>query len=249
MQGTEDPTFRPTVWPAEPPDIPPVTRYGLEHDGGSTCRVHDVNRDAERAVLPPDFAIRELLDVPDDAAGLVHFMRAWGLLVDLPREGLVVDMGEARWRLWELQSMARHLIAYRDGDDEALVEAWFPLERPAQVSQAWTRFQDTMNRALRPFGVHVRLGPDDSAALSRPVPNLYNATALQLAQYLSSDEPIVRCGNERCRRPFTVQRSERRRYTSSHHVAGVRYCSHNCAKAQSERDRRARRRQEKGTTS
>jgi len=45
-------------------------------------------------------------------------------------------------------------------------------------------------------------------------------------------------------RPFSVQRTHRRRYINSHHAAGVRYCSNRCAKAQSERDRRARRRQE-----
>ena len=162
----------------------------------------------------------------------------------------VLDLGEARWHLRLLQAMARHLVAYRDGDDDALLVAWSPLgELPAQVSQAWLWFQATMNRALLPFGMHVRLGSDDTATSSRPVPNLYNAVAVQIAQFLGSDQPMTRCGNERCRRPFTVQRSGRRRYASSHHAAGVRYCSHLCAKAQSERDRRARRRQEKGGTS
>ena len=248
MQGTGLPTFRPTVWPAEPPDVPTVMRYVLEDLGGGRALVGDVDRDREQAELPPDFALREVLEAPEDDAGLVDFMREWGLLVDLPHEGLVLDLDAARWRLTELQALARHVIADRDGDEDALLAAWSPLgEMPARVSQAWLCFQATMNRALLPFGMHVRLGPDDDATLSRPMPNLYNATAVQIAQYLSSEQPIARCSNERCGRPFTVQRSARRRYPSSHHAAGVRYCSHLCAKAQSERDRRARRRQEKGT--
>lgn len=250
MQGTEPLTFRPTVWPAEPPDVPTVMRYVLEDLGDGRALVVDVNRDREQAELPPDFALREVLEAPKDDAGLVDLMREYGLFVDLPHEGLVLDLGEARRRLTELQALARHVIAYRDGDEGALLVAWSPLgELPAKVSQAWSWFQETMNRALSPFGMHIRLGPHDGAALSRPMPNLYNATVVQIAQYLSSEHPIARCSNERCGRPFTVQRSARRRYPSSHHAAGVRYCSHLCAKAQSERDRRARRRQEKGGTS
>jgi hypothetical protein len=111
-------------------------------------------------------------------------------------------------------------------------------------SQAWVWWQDAMTDGLHPFRMHVRLNPEDRATLALPRPNLYNATVLQLTQYLGGDGPITRCANERCRRPFSVQRTDRRRYPNSHHDAGVRYCSHRCAKAQSERDRRARRRQE-----
>ncbi len=252
MQRAKVPTFRPTVWPAEPPDLPPVTRYVLE-DGPGTgeLQVRDVDREREQAELPPDFVLRELLEVPEDDASLGAFMREWGLLVDLPSKGLVISLEGARRHLLELQAVARHLIAFRDGNEAAEIEAWDRVVEltqwePLNIRQARLWFQMALNRSLRPFGVHVRLSPDDNAALTRPVPNLHNVAALQLARYLNSDRPITRCGNERCGRPFTVQRSPRRLFENSHHAAGVRYCSHLCAKAQSERDRRARRRAEGG---
>ena len=76
-----------------------------------------------------------------------------------------------------------------------------------------------MHHPLAPFTVHVRLGPEDDAALTLRQPNLYNLVALQLTIYVA---PISRCANGRCRRPFTVQRSGRRRYEATHHASGVR---------------------------
>lgn len=250
MQRTNSPTFRPTVWPAEPPDVPPVLLYDLEPGAGGRVRVLDVNRARERVYLPPDFALRELLEVHQNEDALLDFLREWGLPVDLPTD-LVVDLGLVRHQLLQMQALARHVLAYRDGDEAAEREAWRQVADATQSELPTTRqarqwFQEALNRGLRAFGVHVRLGPEDDAALSRPVPNLYNAVSLQLARYLSSSEPIARCSNDRCGRPFTVQRSARRRYENSHHAAGVRYCSRQCAKAQSERDRRARRRDGKG---
>lgn len=91
--------------------------------------------------------------------------------------------------------------------------------------------------------MHVRIREGDDESLSRPRPNLYNACCLQLAQYVASEATVKRCANDRCRKPFTTQRgrSEYGQYRSS----GVRYCSHLCAKAQSAREQRARRRQER----
>lgn len=251
MQGPRLPTFRPTVWPAEPPDVPPVLLYDVEPAAAGRLRVLDVNRRREQVDLPPDFALRELLEAPQDDAALVDFLREWGLPVGLPTD-LVIDLRTVRLALLQLQALARHVLAYRDGDEAAERAAWVQVAEatdwdPPSISQARSWFQDALNRGLRAFPVHVRFGPDDDASMSRPISNLYNAVTLQLARYLNSHEPIARCSNERCGRPFTVQRSPRRRYENSHHAAGVRYCSRTCAKAQSERDRRARRRDdEKG---
>ncbi len=242
MQGPKVPTFRPTVWPAEPPEVPPVTLYDFEARQAWRLRVIDQNRERLEVVLPPDFALQELLEVPDEDGALLEFWRTWGLPVGWS-DGLI-EVADARARIRTMQSLARHVLAYRDGDEDGERAAWAYWE-PETLGAARLWFQQFLNEGLRAFPVHVRLGPDDDAALTRPVPNLYDAVALQLARYLNSDQPITRCSNERCGRPFTVQRSLRRRYENSHHAAGVRYCSRHCAKAQSERDRRARRRQEK----
>ena len=70
---------------------------------------------------------------------------------------------------------------------------------------------------------------------------------LQLVHVVAGAHQVHRCANERCQRPFTRQRTERRRYEGTEHGNGVRYCTRFCAKAQSERDRRARRRTERNT--
>ena len=274
MQGTEPPTFRPTVWPAEPPGVPQVTRYQLEAIGDAAAAIVDVARDREPVDLPPDFVIREVAEVGDDDASVLAFIREWGLLTDLRDQAasvpgsirevtlsvhsalaeahpdrpadFVVSLELARMRLRMLRTLVQHVTAYRDGDETALLDAWSAngWERPRHTSEAWRWWQGWINAALYPFRMHVLLNPGDTSnvALTMPPSSLFNAAALQVTKYLGGDGPIARCANDRCRRPFTVQRGARRRYENTAHTTGVRYCSALCAKAQSERDRRARRR-------
>lgn len=247
MQANNPPTFHPTVWPAEPPAVPPVTRYVLTEARGGRAEVVDVDRAREQAVLPPDFVLRELLEVPATEAGALALMQEWGLLADMATG--VLDVGQARWNLCRLQAIARHLIAMAAHDEDGERGAWLPFAELAQwgpptLNEARMWFRDALNEALRPFTVHVRLGPDD-AALARPGVNLYNACGLQLARYLASELTVNRCANERCGRYFSVQRGGARSDYGQHRSRGVLYCSPLCAKAQAERQRRARRRQEK----
>lgn len=275
MQGTQPPTFSPTVWPAEPPGLPPVRRWLLDHLGTGAANVIDVARNREDVELPPDFVLREVREASDDDGALLTFMRDWGLLTDLgdqaasvpasmraatvamhrdaveryPRRhpGYVVSLELARMRLRTLRALAEHVLGHRNGDDAAVLAAW-PAngwEQPRHIDEAWRWWQEYVNAALYPFRMHVLLNPGDARnlALTMPTPNLYNAAVLQLTQYLGGG-PIAPCANERCRRPFTVQRGTRRRYEGTAHTTGVRYCSALCAKAQSERDRRRRRKAE-----
>jgi hypothetical protein len=94
----------------------------------------------------------------------------------------------------------------------------------------------TMNAALRAFAVHVRY-PGADTLLDRP--STYEVAALQLAQLIAEQRRVRTCANERCRRLFTRQRG-RAKYDNTGHATGVIYCSNLCAKAQSERNRRAR---------
>jgi hypothetical protein len=94
----------------------------------------------------------------------------------------------------------------------------------------------TMNAALRVFAVHVRY-PGADTLLDRP--STYEIAALQLAQLIAEQRRVRTCANERCRRLFTRQRG-RAKYDNTGHATGVIYCSNLCAKAQSERNRRAR---------
>jgi hypothetical protein len=114
------------------------------------------------------------------------------------------------------------------------------------VNFAWFLWDYYLNRGLQKFTVHVRTdNPDYPTDLLRPSALLYDACCLQLTHYLASEARVIRCANERCRRPFTRQRGRAREDYGQHRSRGVRYCSHLCAKAQSERDRRRRRSQER----
>lgn len=267
MQRTKTPTFRPTVWPAEPPRTPKVTQYRLTPNaetGG--LEIYDVIGEVE---LLPDFVLQEALALevrsPDDVialagqwglptgpgeasfryfageapADVVREMQAWG-----PAGRRMVHPGAVDLHLRLVRALSRHLLAYLDGASDApLLAAWSHdgLPVPKSAPQAWLWWEGYLNRGLEAFTVHVRTRPDNEALLTRPAPNLFNACCLQLAQYLAGDTDVSRCANERCGKPFTRQRGRARDEYGQHRSRGVRYCSHLCAKAQSERDRRRRR--------
>lgn len=278
MQGTGPPTFRPTLWPAIPPGLPLVPRPELREiaPGFAEAMIEKV----PSAALPPDFVLRELLELPaSDGGALLDFCRDWGLLSgfgaslydQLPAlmrppvpMGEFVALSEAHpprprpyvdrmlttralgLHAQVMQLLARHYIAHRNGDgSQALLGTWNVggLEPPADVRGAWMQWGDLLNAALSPFRMFVDASPEQDGLWARvalPQPNLYSVMALQLASYLADDQQIQRCANERCRRYFTVQRG-RAKYDGTNHKTGVRYCQHLCAKAQSERDRRRRR--------
>ncbi len=97
-----------------------------------------------------------------------------------------------------------------------------------------------MNAALKPFSVHVRY-PEADTLLDAP--STYEVAVLQLAELIAEERQVRSCANERCTRLFTRQRG-RAKYDKTGHATGVLYCSAQCAKAQAERNRRARKRAE-----
>lgn len=271
MQGTKSPTFRPTVWPADLPNVPEV--LAVEHIKLAAGVYAWSDVDGIPVDMPPDFVFRELLEVELDEASLMAFVNRWGILAGIGdsafhyfRAEAWADArqrhNEAQERLGRadivtfeaielaartLRALARHLLAYLDGADEEIVAAW---ERAGEavtkafasdLDSAWLLWELHLNRGLSAFHVHVRTGDREWGPATRPSFNLYNACCLQLVQYLADHSTVKRCANERCRQPFTRQRGRARDDYGQHRTRGVRYCSHLCAKAQSERDRRRRR--------
>ncbi len=276
MQGPTESTFRPTVWPAEPPGVPTVERHVLDDLGdGVACLRWPVEERLGRVELPRDFVLQEVLEAPEDDAGLLEFMRQWGPLTDLApgkslmngqyvvgvrqrtaaehpdrRAEMLVPMDEARYYLRLLRALVEHVILLRSGNED-VDGAWLLNGfHPDNTRQAWFWWQGHMTAALHPFRMHVLLRPGDDSdiAVMLPQPNLFNAAVLQLTQYLGQQGPIARCANEKCQRLFTVQRTgeRRRKYQGTEHTSGVRYHHRDCAKAQAERERRRRLRQETG---
>ncbi len=266
MQAADPPTFHPTVWPAEPPGAPPVRRYRLKPVPGVPGL--EVNQVLGTFELPPDFVLRELLEqIPRSTADVERLTAEWGLASGVgertfeyfagpPPVGVEEEIREwlktprmvpllhpeaVRAHLAALRAMSRHLLAYLEGlGEDTILLAWQEIAAPQSIGDAWWLWERYINGGLTPFAVHVRasaVAPE--RRLTRPVPNLYNACCLQLAQYLTRELSVNRCGNERCRKPFTKQRGLAK--YGQHRARGVRYCTPQCAKAQSERGRRRRR--------
>ncbi|MDQ6875800.1 MAG: hypothetical protein M3042_12155 [Actinomycetota bacterium] len=280
MQGTQLPTFRPTVWPAQPPDLPgvpapPATVVPPDGDGALELLRYDT-ADMERPwrQLPADFVLREVLAAELDAEGIAAFEAEWGRLpkglnllpwqeaeyapVEIRQalDGLVRPnlalVYVARWHLRLMQTISRHWLSYATNDGQDLADIWEAGEfrRPDNEAQAWWFWQDHMNAALAPFRMHVRLAETNHHLVQLPQPTVYSVAALQLAQLIAEGHPVRVCANERCSNRFTRQRGRARYSVASHgydtqKYHGVKFCSHRCAKAQSERGRRARKRKER----
>lgn len=266
MQGPEHPTFRPTLslWPGEARELPAVGVVPIVERAG---RVEWSISDRPRGVaLPDDFVIREVVEATD----AVRFMREWGLLAraqdelrslpDADRPTIPASAGvgtrrapgisllAAEHHLRVLRALARHYLADAEGDEAGVVEAW-AAEGLTPAQDAWTPWwwwTNHVNAALRAFPMYVDFTDPEERVhlLQTPSPTTYEVAVLQLAQMATGGRKVLRCANERCRKAFTRQRSARRQYPGTEHATGLKYCSRECAKAQSERDRRARRREE-----
>jgi hypothetical protein len=263
MPVTKPPTFRPTVhlWPADPGALPAVQRFVVKRD-----RAGDFIRRGyqDPRSLPVDFVLREVLETDLDDAGLLAFVNEWGPLTRpksevfdlLPggRDAWESDFPEAanaelsldaqRHHLRVLRALARHWLAHTAGDD--VCESWESdgHMRPGEVRLAWDWWADYISAGLAGFQMHVVLrvdGESDTRGLGLDYrqPTVYEVAMQQLAVLAAGSDPILHCANDRCGRPFTRQRG-RAKYGKGHE-SGVLYCSNLCARAQAERQRRARR--------
>jgi hypothetical protein len=163
---------------------------------------------------------------------------------DGPRTTWIIPVSTAALHVRILRTLALQLAAFVAGGIETkFVTAWtsqgFPA--PNKLSQSWLWFDSLLNAALLPYHAHVQFYPGGTLTGAQPMPTLYQACALQLYNYISEAVPFAICANERCGKLFTRQRG-RARY-GHNRSTGVRFCSHSCAKAQGERERRRRLRQ------
>jgi hypothetical protein len=228
------------LWPADPGELPtvevfaPLALEGDEIDWRGTAKAS--------ATIPVDFVLRELREVALDDDSALRFLEMWGLStphVD-GRWSLRAEVG----CLLELQRLSRHVLAYRTGVDVRV--AWVDLGKrtPQSEGQAWEMWTRGINRHLRGFQMHVvaDFGEGQTSRgwdLDLRRPTLAEVAAQQLALLASGGEEVLHCANDHCGRPFTRQRG-RARYGEGH-SSGVLYCSNLCARAQAERNRRARR--------
>lgn len=255
MQRPNPPTFHPTVWPADPPDVERVTQWELRPL--DTEGVFEALRPVGEVALPPDFVFQELLALGASPKAHAATATTWGLLClpggdvwryhrrnSEPRGDMEIRADALTTHLRAAQALARHVLVFLEGgSDDDLLTAWNAgdyIPRDA-ITNVWSLWETTMNRGLAAYPVHVSAFAETPAS-NKPTPTLYTACCLQLARYLRSAAPsemfVKRCANERCGQPFTKQRGDAK---YGHRSRGVLYCSTQCAKAQSERERRRRR--------
>lgn len=147
-----------------------------------------------------------------------------------------------------MRALTRQWIASQQGlGDEDVLAAWTTegLTRPPSVQDAWRRWEEHLNTALRPFQVSVHIALDAGTARSEGLiaPNLYAVMALQLANLVGEEATLSNCSNETCGRVFSRQRG--RAEFGQHRTRGVLYCSSTCARAQAQREYRRRKREER----
>jgi hypothetical protein len=111
-------------------------------------------------------------------------------------------------------------------------------------------FEGMLTRALTPFypQVHLEIGGDQPGQTMPPrrewytggtVP-LYATCCLELYNHLVEHAQYRYCANTNCHRLYVRQTG--RAEHGQHRRSGTRYCSSHCARAQAQRDLRARRR-------
>lgn len=201
---------------------------------GSTVAPHDAYRDlpasnptAWRRALAETAALNgrtmDIVDLEQEREMVMRRHHGWPAHVE-----------EVAIRLRAVQALTRHLVAFQEG--RPVEAAW---RKCASPEDAWERFAQWANAALRDF--HVRVLVNDAAPST-----VYAVAILQLVNDLSEGETFRRCANETCGRPFVRQRG-RARYADkgTRHSTGVLYCTRLCARAQAERMRRRAKRDER----
>jgi len=151
-----------------------------------------------------------------------------------------VHAAEVALRVRLLQATTTHLLAYLAG--EPVTQAWPDCDDDLD---AWNRFTEVTDAALRDFHVHVRVDIETRRPSGRPelragevYTTLYGVAMLQLVNDLAAGEPVRVCANQTCQRPFMRQLG--RSSSGGHRKRGTLYCSNTCARAQSQREKRRR---------
>lgn len=264
-QASETPTFRPmqvSLFGADE-NLPPIDVAEVVLVQPGWAHLEWLGRDV--VDCPPDFVIREVLEADTDDAGLVEFINKWGLLytldgvgdlpttlirsygstsmlkaLDQPHRESHVNLEWSRIHMLAMKAVAEFYLGRHLGDVDRVCSAWSDqgfAARDMTVSTSEKLAAQVLTAGLSVFPPVVSVGSP------RPVssPSAFSAAMLQILQMMNTGWSVRFCSNERCGRPFTRQRG-RSRYGQGQHSTGVKYCSHSCAKAQLERERRARKR-------
>lgn len=101
-----------------------------------------------------------------------------------------------------------------------------------------------LNAGIQPLGPRVEIemldAPKGHALIGRPYPRITSALCMQMLAFISDGLPAKVCENESCGRYFVRQHG--RSAYGQFRTTGVRFCSNLCARAESQRQYRKRKR-------
>jgi hypothetical protein len=179
--------------------------------------------------------------VPADAA-----RRLWGdeELAEYKRvrdraDGVPMDsIEDARWWLKTARALAGTWSAASRGEDPAsawVAEGFSGLGVPPYWADPWPRFTSALSNGLEPFYAEVR--PVKWGA--SPSVDLYSAACQQVFNLIVNNCDAQRCENETCGRTFVHQLGGSQ--FGQHRSKGLRFCTPECARAETQRQYRRRR--------
>lgn len=256
--------LRVTLWPGGVVNELPVRRHAPELSEDGTIRW--VPGD-DRELLPPELILRDLQTVDlADWQAVTDFYATYGWVgrsapelfahigVRLPephREG-ATHVNDLVAHVTLMRALVSHAIAHLTG--ERLSPEWArylpglvdptvgtPHPNIGGDVAAWDYFTSAINAGLDVYRTRVEvMAPDDVGSPHEVDPDLYSGMCLQAFNLLAEGLPPRRCANERCEHYF-VRQAGRADY-GLHRSEGVRYCSYSCARAQTQREYRRRRR-------
>jgi hypothetical protein len=155
---------------------------------------------------------------------------------------------DARWWLKTARALA-HFWAFVSGVDGDPLSAWsdegFHTFGGAEWGEhvdwaAWMMFAAALNVGLLPFRARVELPvPGSELVQGAPVVSLYQAACHQIFNLAVEEQTARRCENASCGRVFVHQLGGAK--FGQHRSKGVRFCSTDCRRAETQRQYRRRR--------
>ncbi len=264
----EQSRFPVTLWPASVLAPVPVARWSplvLDHDGK---RELEWRGPLEPKELPAEWVLRQLADTDlDDDDAVLELLGEYGvitwpyfdptsipparypLLAHLPgeddhgdwwehRDGATVE--DARWWLKTARALAglwREAALDGDPANAWLTEGFHPGLGDKGV--CWAQFTLALNLGLKPYRAHAELTTEPGVTYGQPRAGLYSAACLQVFNLIVEEATARRCENATCGRVFVHQLGGS--IYGQHRTKGLRFCSPTCARAETQRQYRRRR--------
>jgi hypothetical protein len=215
--------------------------------------------------LPEEWVLRQLADSDLDDAAVMTLLSAYGGVPPgryffeswVPDDvklapgdllyGLAIEdrttVEDARWWLKTARALAGVWARASRGEDPADAWSaegfWEEPELPRETA-CWDRFAHALSIGLRPFQATVE--HVDASGKAHPVGgtvDLYSAACLQVFNLIVGECNAVRCENETCEHVFAHQLGGSQ--FGQHRSKGLRFCTPECARAQTQRAYRRRR--------